>query len=191
MASNEEKAEAVQDFVNSMIGALESGFTETNTLSLDQLYRVMQNHCEDEYGVNVPPIIEAWGLDAARHCGWPRGENADGGKPLTGVDSDVNITTEMKAENMCGHSFTVTEPCPRCALHLNNHFDDIECLCDDEEARTYEKEIIVPWTTCKEIYASMRQSEKAASLEMPGTLTGGEEASLLNTDDLEDAFSTK
>ena len=65
------------------------------------------------------------------------------------------ISNRMKAENHGYHSFTITEPCPKCALHLDDHFDHVECLCDGDDEMEYEKEIDVPWNTCKSIYKAM------------------------------------
>ena len=59
------KADAVSEFVNSIMGALESGFIDENTITLAELYRVMQNHCKDKFGVEVPHISELWGEDTA------------------------------------------------------------------------------------------------------------------------------
>ena len=63
------KSNAVSEFVNNMIGALESGFVEENTLTLAQLHRVMQHHCKDNYQVEIPDISDLWGSDVAKLCG--------------------------------------------------------------------------------------------------------------------------
>ena len=65
------------------------------------------------------------------------------------------ITNTMKAYCHGEHSFTISEPCPKCALELGEKFDDVECLCDGSDDECYEREIMVPWNTCKEIYQQM------------------------------------
>jgi|GEM_PF-2397649 len=64
------KAEAVKLFVDNLIGAFESGFTDSNCVSLAQLHRAMQTHIEDNYQVKVPHITEAWGNEVASECGF-------------------------------------------------------------------------------------------------------------------------
>lgn len=66
---NQIKADAVNEFVCSMIGALESGFIESNTITLATIHRVAQNHCKGSYGVALPHIVEQWGEDVAILCG--------------------------------------------------------------------------------------------------------------------------
>ena len=66
----EMRAEAVRLFVDNLIGAFESGFIDSNTVSLAQLHRVMQTHVEDNYQIKVPHIREAWGEWVADNCGF-------------------------------------------------------------------------------------------------------------------------
>jgi hypothetical protein len=68
---NQIKADAVNEFVCGMIGALESGFIDKNTLTLAQLHRVAQNHVKDTYSIDLPHITEQWGEDVAKLCGYP------------------------------------------------------------------------------------------------------------------------
>lgn len=56
-----EKGNAVKGFVNSMIGAFESGFVDDNKLTLAELYRVAQHHIKDNYGVEIPNMRDVWG----------------------------------------------------------------------------------------------------------------------------------
>ena len=63
------KADAINEFVCSMIGALDSGFIEENTANLAQIHRVMQNYCKDKYAIDIPHIAEQWGEDIAKLCG--------------------------------------------------------------------------------------------------------------------------
>ncbi len=65
------------------------------------------------------------------------------------------ITNGMKGACIGELSFTTEEPCPKCTLHLEGHYDDVECLCDGSEDGVYERKIVVPWNTCKEIYKAM------------------------------------
>jgi len=68
---NQIKADAISEFVNSMIGALESGFIDTPNCNLAQIHRIMQHHAKDNYGVDLPHITEQWGEDVAKLCGYP------------------------------------------------------------------------------------------------------------------------
>lgn len=70
-------------------------------------------------------------------------------------DLRPKITNAMKANCIGEFVFTVSEPCPVCLLSMNEVYDDIECLCNDSEDSTYEREMVVPWDTCKEIYKAM------------------------------------
>tara|TARA_R110000851_G_scaffold286415_1_gene440298 strand:- start:321 stop:560 length:240 start_codon:yes stop_codon:yes gene_type:complete len=65
------KADAVSEFVNTIIGAFESGFIDSSELTLATLHRVAQNHCKDVYDVELPHITEQWGMDTAKECGFP------------------------------------------------------------------------------------------------------------------------
>ena len=71
MTENKIKADAINEFVSMMIGARESGFVESSTLTLAELHRVAQNHCKDAYGIELPHIIDQWGVDVADLCGYP------------------------------------------------------------------------------------------------------------------------
>lgn len=70
--SDKIKAQAIKDFVNSLIGAHESGFVDSNTLTLATLHRVAQNHIKDEYGINTPSLVEQWGEESAADCGFKK-----------------------------------------------------------------------------------------------------------------------
>lgn len=63
------KAQAVMDFVNMMIGALDSNFVRGNNPNLATTYRCAQNWVKDEYGSEVKNIEDAWGEDTAKECG--------------------------------------------------------------------------------------------------------------------------
>lgn len=69
MGINDEKAAAIMGFVDMMIGAFESGFTDTNTLNLAQLHRIAENYCKDTYFCSYDTIDERWGADTAKNCG--------------------------------------------------------------------------------------------------------------------------
>ncbi len=68
---NQIKADAVNEFVCSMIGALESGFIDSEQLTLAQLHRVAQNHVKDSFDIEIPHLTEQWGLETAKLCGFP------------------------------------------------------------------------------------------------------------------------
>ena len=84
---------------------------------------------------------------------------------LNGV---AKITNQMKAHCIGEISFTTEEPCSKCALHLDDHYDDVECECGGSEEMMHEVERVVPWTTCKDIYQLM------AKVAMLSTITGEE-----------------
>ena len=67
---NQIKADAIVEFVSNMIGALESGFIDTPNCNLAQIHRVAQNHIKDNYGIDTPCLIEQWGEDVAKDCGF-------------------------------------------------------------------------------------------------------------------------
>lgn len=62
------KAEAVEDFVGLIIRAFESGFVDSNTLTLAQLHEIARNHIRDSYGIETPDIVQSWGEDVAKLC---------------------------------------------------------------------------------------------------------------------------
>lgn len=62
------KADAVEEFVNTMIGAFASGFVDKNNPTLQEIHRVAQNHVKDNYGVDMPHIVEQWGQDVTDLC---------------------------------------------------------------------------------------------------------------------------
>jgi hypothetical protein len=66
---SKEKAAAIMNFVDLMIGAFESNFVDTNTLTLAQLHRVAENHCLDNYGTHFGNIIARHGEELAKECG--------------------------------------------------------------------------------------------------------------------------
>lgn len=66
--SKAEEARSVESFVNSMIGAFESGFVNSNNLTLATIYQVMRNHCKDEYDTEIAPLVNVWGETTAREC---------------------------------------------------------------------------------------------------------------------------
>lgn len=66
---DEIKAEAVHDFVNMMIGALEAGFVESSSPTLAEIHQVAKHHIEANYGIDIPNIVEEWGEDVAKLCG--------------------------------------------------------------------------------------------------------------------------
>lgn len=69
------KADAINEFVCHMIGALESGFIGENTATLAQIHRVAQNYVKDSFGIDLPHITEQWGDDVAKLCGFPMSDS--------------------------------------------------------------------------------------------------------------------
>ena len=70
MKDNKIKAAAVLEFVNVMVGAFEAGFVGKNNPTLAEVYQVARNHINDNYGVETPGIIEAWGEITAISLGF-------------------------------------------------------------------------------------------------------------------------
>ena len=66
---NQMKADAINEFVSTMIGAHDAGFTGGNSLTLQQLHRIAQCHIRDNYGIDMPNIVEQWGQETAELCG--------------------------------------------------------------------------------------------------------------------------
>ena len=62
------QASAVEEFVNTMIGAFAAGFVNKNNPTLQQIHRVAQNHVKVNYGVDMPHIVEQWGQDMTDLC---------------------------------------------------------------------------------------------------------------------------
>lgn len=84
---DELKAKAIQHFINTLIDAFETGHVEQNTLTLSELYRIAQNHVNDNYGVEIPSLTEQWGNECAKQCGF-----FDPSEKSNGVIKCVRIT---------------------------------------------------------------------------------------------------
>lgn len=98
-------------------------------------------------------------------------DNKTGGERVVGwlipvsPNGKPEVTSAMKAEHHGKHSFTKWSLCPKCALRLDQHYDGIECLCNESEDHTYMEKIEVPWDTCKEIYKGMAETAMLAEWE--------------------------
>lgn len=66
---NKEKAAAIMNFVDIMIGAFESNHVTTNTFTLAQLHRIAEHHCIDNYGAQFGNIVARHGEELAKECG--------------------------------------------------------------------------------------------------------------------------
>lgn len=66
---NKIKADAVLDFVGTMIGAFEAGFVDKNNPTLAEIFQVARNHIKDNYGIETENIIQVWGEQTAIECG--------------------------------------------------------------------------------------------------------------------------
>ena len=63
------------------------------------------------------------------------------------------ITDEMKFAHMGKHSFTIQAECGECI----DVGPDTDCfVCHGEVI--YDRQIVVPWDTCKEIYKAMTKT---------------------------------
>jgi hypothetical protein len=74
MTEEKIKADAVKNFVNLMIGALEAGFVDSNSPTLAEIHQVAKHHIKDTYGIDTPNISEEWGEDVAALCGLKKPE---------------------------------------------------------------------------------------------------------------------
>lgn len=70
MTDNQLKADAINNFVCMMIGALDSGFVDKNNPTLAQIHRTAQNYCKDTYDIDLPGLVEQWGAETAEMCGF-------------------------------------------------------------------------------------------------------------------------
>jgi hypothetical protein len=67
--NNKERAEAIINFVDVIIGALESGHVHSNKVSLAQLHRIAEQHCRDNYDTEFGKLHERHGAELAKKCG--------------------------------------------------------------------------------------------------------------------------
>lgn len=57
---NEMMAYAISEFVNSMIGAYESGFVDRDVCTLAEIYRAAQLHVKDDYNIDMHDLELMW-----------------------------------------------------------------------------------------------------------------------------------
>lgn len=69
MTEEQLKSDAVNNFVCQMIGALEAGFIDHNSPTLAEIHQVARHHVKDNYGIELPNIVEQWGQEVAEMCG--------------------------------------------------------------------------------------------------------------------------
>ena len=65
---NKLKSDAVMEFVNSMIGAYESGFIEVHESNLADVYMCAKQHVNMNYKTDVKSLDEEWGKCIADMC---------------------------------------------------------------------------------------------------------------------------
>lgn len=85
MDENKLKADAVMLLLNNIVGAFDSGFIDSHTLTISELYRVAQNHVKDTYGVDVKSLGDEWGAGVAHSC------KLGGDIPSTDNMDDVSV----------------------------------------------------------------------------------------------------
>lgn len=97
------EAHAIQQFVDSILGAFESGFVSGNKIKLVDLYRVAQTHCEDNYSQSLPSLEEAWGKELAKELikpDWtPLSEELPSDK--NGSQYIIKIASDVGANHVC------------------------------------------------------------------------------------------
>ena len=62
------KTEAITNFIDTMVGALESGFVDKNNPRLAEIYHFATWHIKDNYQQEIPSLTEKWGDDVAAEC---------------------------------------------------------------------------------------------------------------------------
>lgn len=60
------KSEAVMLFADNIIGAFESGFLESTSLTLSEIHRMAQNHIKDNYQAEAQTLEQAWGKELVK-----------------------------------------------------------------------------------------------------------------------------
>ena len=73
MNNQSDKGEAVMHFVNTLIGAFESGFVDSSQLNLHDLHTAAFHHVKDNYGFDAKRIHEDFGQEVFEAC---KGETA-------------------------------------------------------------------------------------------------------------------
>ena len=69
MTEDEIKANAVMDFVDSMIAAFNDGYVDRNHCRLSELYMAATEHVKHAYGIENPDIAERYGKTVAKDIG--------------------------------------------------------------------------------------------------------------------------
>ena len=66
MSESQVKADAVKEFVTTIVGALDAGFIDGNTFTVAQIYEVARNHIKDTYGITTKTLSDVWGEDVPK-----------------------------------------------------------------------------------------------------------------------------
>lgn len=101
------KANAIIEFVETMIGAYTSNFVESNWLSLGTLHAVARNTAKDQYGVEVPTLAQNYGEELAKSLHAQHELQAEIQRlreRLEGVTSEVSVVRRMVS--MCEQSLS-------------------------------------------------------------------------------------
>ena len=125
---NQMKADAINEFVTVMIGAFESGFTDRNHLTLSELHQIARHHVNDNYGVELPSIVEQWGKEVANDCGLGE-QKIKGGGVMIACNDEVKVyrvVTQFKDSDgmswrKCEHVIADTND------HAKNRVLELEC----------------------------------------------------------------
>jgi len=92
---------AIQEFVDSMIGARESGFEETSNLSLADIHSYSRFYIKQHYGVESATLAEKWGAEVAELCK---------------LDGDAALNAALLAQNEKLKAFLKDHALPAFAL---------------------------------------------------------------------------
>jgi hypothetical protein len=60
------KADAVMSFANTHVGAFESGFVNSSSCTIADIYQTARIHVKDNYDAEAKPINEVWGEELAK-----------------------------------------------------------------------------------------------------------------------------
>jgi len=102
------KAEAVMNFVNTLIGAFDSGFVDSNQLNLKDLHSAAFHHVKDSYGYEADRIDKTFDKEVLIACG---------AEPSKASSSEVDLKPRMK-------SSAVLSDCEKYRYQLTRSWSD-------------------------------------------------------------------
>ena len=97
------EVKAIQQLVNSILGAFESGLVSENKIKLSDLYSVAQMHCNDNYGQALPSLEEYWGEELAKELRKPDWTPLSEKLPSDSIGGHyiIKVTNDVTENNVC------------------------------------------------------------------------------------------